>query len=578
MILREGGANERAKLLLVLGAGDDHVRELALAWDREHALVAGPVLADQARAVHRDHDRQVVLADVVDFLVERSLQERGIQRHDRPLPCQGHARGEGDGMLLGDAHVDEAVRELGLEEMEAGAGGHSGGDGHDAPILPGQLDQLGGEVERVVAWPGAGRRSGGFRGSAAVRGSPGYVLVARRFHRRIVDAARGRHRAFLASERGAGESLLAGRGDHSGVSSLGQFGHGRQSCAVEGDLIALGRSVAPALVRPDVDQNRARDVEGGPEDVLQAPNVVAGDDAQVGDSQIFEQLARLGEVDHHAADAAGQLEGGLADDGQGLDETVVGSLALLPRRRELERGEVLGKRPDRRADRHGVVVQDDQQLRLAVADVVESFQREAADERGVADDDRDPFHRVAKVARRRQALCDRETGARVTAVEDVVFRLAAAREAADAAELAEGPEAFEPTGQKLVAVRLVPGIPHDPVAGRFEDPVQRNRQLDCAERRSQMAARPSDCRDYLLPDLGREGTELLVRQAAQVAWTLECGQDGHVSLLLARVVAHRVCWQWAWPENWGPAPGESTPDERISVCRRPPATRPGTVP
>ena len=88
---------------------------------------------------------------------------------------------------------------------------------------------------------------------------------------------------------------------------------------------------------------------------------------------------------------------------------------------------------------------------------------------------------VAKVAGGRQALADRQAGPRVAAVEDVVLRLAAPREAADAADLAERPEPLEPAGQELVRVGLVAGVPDDPVAGRFEQPVQGDRQLDDAE-------------------------------------------------------------------------------------------------
>ena len=38
-------------------------------------------------------------------------------------------------MLLGDADIEEAVGKFLREEIEAGAGGHRGGDGDDARIL-----------------------------------------------------------------------------------------------------------------------------------------------------------------------------------------------------------------------------------------------------------------------------------------------------------------------------------------------------------------------------------------------------------------------------------------------------------
>ena len=76
--------------------------------------MARAVLAHQAGPVDRDQDRQIVLADVVDLLVEGPLEERGVERHDGPLTGQGHTRSHGDGVLLGDADVEEAVRELAL--------------------------------------------------------------------------------------------------------------------------------------------------------------------------------------------------------------------------------------------------------------------------------------------------------------------------------------------------------------------------------------------------------------------------------------------------------------------------------
>ena len=44
-------------------------------------------------------------------------------------PAEGQARGEGHGVLLGDADVEEAVGELLGELLEAGALAHGRGDG-----------------------------------------------------------------------------------------------------------------------------------------------------------------------------------------------------------------------------------------------------------------------------------------------------------------------------------------------------------------------------------------------------------------------------------------------------------------
>ncbi len=93
--------------------------QLALRRQGEHPLVAGPVLTDEAGPVHREQDRLVVLADVVDGLVERTLQERRVQRDDRSQPAERQAGRERHRMLLGDPDVEEPIRELGLEPGHA---------------------------------------------------------------------------------------------------------------------------------------------------------------------------------------------------------------------------------------------------------------------------------------------------------------------------------------------------------------------------------------------------------------------------------------------------------------------------
>jgi hypothetical protein len=66
----------------------------------------------------------------------------------------------------------------------------------------------------------------------------------------------------------------------------------------------------------------------------------------------------------------------------------------------------------------------------------------------------------------------------VAAVEHVVGALGAAREATDAAQLAERPEALEAAREQLVRVGLVAGIPHDVVARAVEESVEGHGDLD----------------------------------------------------------------------------------------------------
>jgi hypothetical protein len=113
-----------------------------------------------------------------------------------------------------------------------------------------------------------------------------------------------------------------------------------------------------------------------------------------------------------------------------------------------------------------------------------------------------------------------------------VLRLAPPREPADAADLAERPEAFEAARQQLVRVGLVAGVPDDAVARRLQQAVERDRQLDDPERAAEVAARRRDRRDDRLADLGGELLELGFREAAEVGGTVERREDGHAGWLL----------------------------------------------
>src|SRR4029079_15637805 len=143
----------------------------------------------------------------------------------------------------------------------------------------------------------------------------------------------------------------------------------------------------------------------------------------------------------------------------------------------------------------------------------------------------DPFHPVAQVARRRQALADREAGPGVAAVEHVVLGLTPARKAADAPQLPERLEPPEAAGQELVRIGLVAGVPDDPVAGRLEQAMQRDRELDDAQRAAQVTARRRDRRDDRLADLGRQLLELGFSQPAEIGGTMESRKDRHAGWL-----------------------------------------------
>ena len=118
--------------LQLIGRGhQDHVGQAAEIDDVEGAGVRGAVGADQAGAIQGKAHRQALQRHVVHHLVVGTLEERRIDRAERLHAFARHAGGEGDGVLLGDADIEGAVRETLGETIEPGAGRHRRRHGDD---------------------------------------------------------------------------------------------------------------------------------------------------------------------------------------------------------------------------------------------------------------------------------------------------------------------------------------------------------------------------------------------------------------------------------------------------------------
>ena len=113
-------------------------------------------------------------------------------------------------------------------------------------------------------------------------------------------------------------------------------------------------------------------------------------------------------------------------------------------------------------------------------------------------------------------------------LDEVVLGLGARRIARQPALLAKRGEHRLASGDELVHVGLVSGVPQDGVARAVEDPVQGQRQLDRAEVRAQVAGRLGHRLHDEVADLAGEVVELGVGEAAQVGRLLDGLQDhGH---------------------------------------------------
>ena len=452
---------------LVARRHQGHARHRPQVCDVVQALMRAAVVADDARAIEREHDREVLHRDVMEDLVVRALQERRVDRDDRHDALRREAAGHRHRVLFGDADVDQPPGELPEERLQAGAARHRRGDRDGALVVPEDL-------------------------AHCVREDRG-VLRRARLRR-------------------------ACRGD-----------------AVPLHVVVLGGPVAVAFLRVEMHEDRpVAEVARLLEQMLHGEEVVAVDRSEVREAELLEEQVRDQEGLHRVEDAAARFLDEVRP-GHMVEDVAHDVLRLAVRRRRADRLEHARNRADIRRDAHAVVVQHDDDAAAVVADVVQPLEREARGERAVADDGDDVEVLTLEVARDGHAVRCGDARAGVTRAEDVVLRLAAREEAADAAELPQRVEALAAPGEDLVHVRLMAGVPDELVARRIEDAVQRDGELDRPEAGRDVTARLLDGLDGELADLAAELEQLVLGERAKIARLADPGKYAHsVFILRAR--------------------------------------------
>ena len=382
--------------------------------------MGGAVLADHPRPVDGEQHGQVLDGHVVNRLVVGALQEGRVNRDHGAASARGQARGESDGMLLGDADVEVAVGKLLRKANQPRALAHGGGDG----------DQFG------VASRG--------RASPA----PEHLRVARFFG----VGGGGRQRRLGGVE-------FADRMETHGVVFRRQI-----AFALDGlDVHELGLGVAESLAQ-HVDQgDRVVPVDGP--DVLQA-QVGEGGKKGGGVEARFAQ-PRLDKALQSRFEALGRLVG--ARDRQAFDHVL--GLALQDPRHVLRGvGQQPGQGADVGRDRHLVVVeQDDERRPLGGVDVVERLVGHARRHRAVADDGQAFGFAPQNPVRSGHAQGGPDGRRGMADAEGVVGGFGDFGEGGQAPARADGADAVFAAREDLVGVGLMPHIPHDVVARRVQD-------------------------------------------------------------------------------------------------------------
>ena len=104
-------------------------------------MVGGAVFAHQSGPIETEHDGQLEYGHIVDDIIISPLCEGTIDIAEGQQPVLGHAGGEGDGVSLGDAHVEHAVGHLCHRYIHRAPGRHGRRNADDTWVLSGQFEQ-----------------------------------------------------------------------------------------------------------------------------------------------------------------------------------------------------------------------------------------------------------------------------------------------------------------------------------------------------------------------------------------------------------------------------------------------------
>ena len=234
--------------------------------------MGGAVVAGKPGAVHAEKHRQLLQRHVVDDGIEGALQECRVDSAHRTEAARGHAGGEDDGVLLGDAHVEVALGMVRTEQVQARAVGHGGGYRNNPRILVGKLHQAGG-------------KGLGIRGHADRTGIAGFRIVRPEAVEFFLPVERGLEAAALLREDVQQNGPVGGLEELEGLDELGDVVAVDGAVVLEAELFehhggpehALGGFFGPAQ---HVDRGLAadllHDLLGR---VVQRLVVLVGDDA-----------------------------------------------------------------------------------------------------------------------------------------------------------------------------------------------------------------------------------------------------------------------------------------------------------
>ena len=170
-------------------------------------------------------------------------------------------------------------------------------------------------------------------------------------------------------------------------------------------------------------------------------------------------------------------------------------------------------RADVRRDRHGIVIQNHDQVVARIARIVDALVDHTVAERAVADDRHDMFVAAAKITRPRKPERRGNGHARMSRAEGIVFAFGDDWKTAGAAAHAKTAHGLHSARQNFMGIALMADIEDDLVMRAIKARVKRDRQFHRAEVRGKMPARLRHGLYDILPDLVAERRKLRVAHA-----------------------------------------------------------------
>jgi len=198
----------------------------------------------------------------------------------------------------------------------------------------------------------------------------------------------------------------------------------------------------------------------------------------IGKSKVFKKRSGHDEGLQGLLRSLGKFQDLLADGGDRFQKILDVLPDSLDRLAGHDGVQVAGQGPHIRRDGHLVVVEDDDQVLLAVSGPVQAFKSQPGRHGSGADDGHDLESFFFQIPGLEDAGSGGNGCAAVADVEDIIGALLPFREAADAALLTEGEETVRPSGDQFVGIGLMTHIPDDLVPRGIKNLVQGQRQFD----------------------------------------------------------------------------------------------------